>query len=60
MVKKKEIDVVLRKALSIEFRDRIGKVVNPYEGERTSDRMIGVTSRALRNGIEVKKSFLIL
>lgn len=54
---KEEIDIALTKALSIEFREQIGKVVNPYEGYRTSDRVIEVISKALRDGIDIKKRF---
>lgn len=54
---KEEIDIALNKALSIEFRNQIGKVVNPYEGYRTTDRIIEVISKALDDGINIKKKF---
>lgn len=52
-----EIDLALNKALSHEFNREISGYKNPYEGERTSDKIIEVLREALNNGIDIKKKF---
>lgn len=52
-----EIDFALNKALSYEFNREISGYNNPYEGERTSDKIIEVIREALDNGIDIKKKF---
>lgn len=52
-----EIELALNKALSYEFNLEILKYKNPYEGEKTSDKIIGVIKEALYNGINIKKEF---
>lgn len=52
-----EIESALNKALSHEFNLEILKYKNPYEGEKTSDKIIGVIKEALYNGINIKKEF---
>lgn len=52
-----EIDEALNQALAFDFRNKIRKVENPYEGEQTSDKIIGIISQALETGFDLKKSF---
>lgn len=54
---KAEIESALNKALSDEFKDKIVQVKNPYEGDRTSDRIVEVIHKALCHGIDIKKKF---
>lgn len=54
---KQEIEQALRTSLSAEFRSKVKYVRNPYEGEKTSDRIIRIISGALDNGIDIKKKF---
>lgn len=52
-----EMDAALSKALSWEIREKARGVQNPYEGTNTSDGIIDVISRALNEGINLKKVF---
>lgn len=52
-----EIDEALQKALSDEFRKTLDIVQNPYERERTSDRIIEIIKDVLNKGIDVKNKF---
>ncbi len=54
---KRQIILALEKALSPEFKAGLSKAKNPYEGERTSDRILEIISKALRDGIDMKKRF---
>ena len=51
------IEEALMKALSSEFRNRIANVTNPYEGERTSERIVETIRREVCQGMDVKKDF---
>ena len=52
-----EIEGALNKALSLEFREQIKAVTNPYEGEKTSSRIVDIIYMALDRGINLKKGF---
>lgn len=52
-----EMNAALNKALSWEIREKARDVQNPYEGKNTSDRIVNVISRALNEGINLKKVF---
>ena len=54
---KKQITLALEKALSPEFRVGLSIAKNPYEGERTSDTILEIIDKALRDGIDMKKRF---
>lgn len=53
----KQIEEALQKALSSEFRDKIANVKNPYEGERTSDEIVEIITKAVYEGIDIRKKF---
>lgn len=53
----KEIEDALLQALSPEFRQVAAKTKNPYEGVRTSDRIVETICQSLDKGIELKKEF---
>lgn len=52
-----DIENALATALSAEFRSKSKYVKNPYEGVRTSDRIIEIISDSLNKGINIKKRF---
>lgn len=52
-----QIDTALKRALSPEFRQYILDVNNPYEGERTSERIVDTIRKQLNKGIDIKKKF---
>lgn len=52
-----EIERALNQALSVEFRNEIKNVKNPYEGEKTSARIVEIICQELDKGINLKKSF---
>lgn len=52
-----EIERAFDLALSTEFRYKIQNACNPYEGERTSDKIIEVIIKSLEEGINLKKKF---
>ena len=54
---KQEIEKALDTALSVEFRNKAEHVRNPYEGEKTSDKIIEIISDSLDHGINIKKKF---
>lgn len=55
--KAEQIEEALKTALLPEFREKIMDIKNPYEGERTADQIIEIVSKALHDGIEIKKKF---
>lgn len=52
-----EIELALVQALSPEFQERTKKTKNPYEGNDTSNRIIGIIGKAIQQGIDIKKQF---
>lgn len=54
---KHEIEKALEKALSQEFRRKVENVKNPYEGDKTSDKIIESIKKSLDEGIDIKKNF---
>ncbi len=52
-----EIEAAVMKALSAEFNGMIADKENPYEGEQTSEKIIGVIEQVLHEGIDVRKRF---
>ena len=52
-----DIESALLKALSHEFRDKITKIKNPYEGYQTSYEIVKIIRETLYNGIDVRKKF---
>lgn len=52
-----EIENALRLALSNDFRKKLINMVNPYEKEGTSERIVDTICQALEQGIEIKKTF---
>lgn len=54
---KEAIEKALEKAMSAEFRKKVENVINPYEGEKTSDKIIQIISDSLEKGIDIKKRF---
>jgi len=54
---KEEIANSLNQVLSVEFREKIKDIVNPYERDHTSDRIIVEIKNALAKGIDLKKTF---
>lgn len=52
-----QIEAALLKALSPEFRSKIKNIKNPYEGRQTSDKIIEIIEKSLREGIDVRKKF---
>lgn len=55
-----EIEDALNQALFPQFRKKMKKVRNPYEGENTSDKIVDIITRSLECGIDLKKSFFDL
>ena len=53
----KQIEMALINALSPEFRNKIAVVKNPYEGERPSAEIVEMISKAVNEGISIKKQF---
>ncbi len=53
----REIESALETALSPAFRHKASEVFNPYEGERTSDKILKIICSALEKGINLKKKF---
>lgn len=54
---KQEIEMALEKAFSQEFRNKVKGIRNPYEGEKTSDKIMECIKNSLDEGIEIKKKF---
>lgn len=54
---REQIEDALLKALSSKFRNKIANVQNPYEGERTSDEIVEIISKAVYEGIDLRKRF---
>ena len=52
-----QIDAALMKALSDEFRDKISGIKNPYEGEKTSEKIVEIISKRVYEGIDTRKKF---
>ena len=52
-----EIEIALKKALSIEFNEQIKDCMNPYEGNDTSMTIINLIESSLDLGISIKKKF---
>ena len=52
-----EINLALKKALSLDFKEKLVNCKNPYEGEKTSDKIIKIVNNALEKGIFIKKEF---
>lgn len=52
-----DMERALMWALSAEFKDGIRGMKNPYEGCRTSQRIVDVIGEALDRGIDLKKKF---
>ena len=52
-----DMERALMRALSAEFKDGIRGMKNPYEGCRTSQRIVDVIGEALDRGIDLKKKF---
>lgn len=53
----KQIEMALINALSSEFKSEIAVVKNPYEGECPSDKIVETISKAVNEGIIIKKHF---
>ena len=54
------IESALSRALAFDFRNKVKNMKNPYEGERTSDKIVEEINKALNKGINLKKSFFDL
>lgn len=54
---KVQIEAALMKALSPEFRNRILGVKNPYEGDRTSEKIVEIITKKVYDGIGMNKKF---
>lgn len=54
---KEQIEGALMQALSLDFKKRIAKIKNPYEGEQTSEKIVEIIAKALYQGIDIKKKF---
>ena len=54
---KNEIKEAIHKAMKEEFRKRIKFIQNPYEGEKTSEKIIEIIRQKLNEGVECKKQF---
>lgn len=52
-----KIEAALMKALSSEFRNKISGAKNPYEGERTSEKIVEIISKKVYEGIDIRKKF---
>ncbi|MDE7018022.1 MAG: UDP-N-acetylglucosamine 2-epimerase (hydrolyzing) [Lachnospiraceae bacterium] len=52
-----EIEAALARAMSPEFQKIAAKAENPYEGVRTSDRIVETIRQSLDKGIDLKKEF---
>lgn len=52
-----EIEAAVIRALSPEFNQTISDMGNPYEGEKTSETIVGEIQQSLCEGINVKKRF---
>lgn len=52
-----QIEKALLRALSPEFREKAANAKNPYEGEKPSEKIVQIISKALCDGIEVRKRF---
>ena len=52
-----QIEAALLKGLSPAFKNEIEGSKNPYEGKETSAKIVEVMSRALKEGIDMKKGF---
>ncbi len=52
-----DINAALKKVLMSDFRESIKGQRNPYEGERTSRKILDVIMMELEKGIEMKKKF---
>ena len=52
-----DINAALKKVLMSDFRESIKGQRNPYEGERTSRKILDVIMMELEMGIEMKKKF---
>lgn len=46
-----------RQMMSDNFRKKIRKCDNPYEGEKTSEKIIEIIKKTLEDGIDIKKKF---
>lgn len=55
-----EIEEAFEKATSKDFAEGCKDFCNPYEGDNTSEKIIEITKRILKEGIELKKSFIDL
>lgn len=54
---REQIEAALMRALSSEFRNKISNVINPYEGERTSEKIVEIISKKVYEGIDIRKKF---
>lgn len=54
---REQIETALMKALSSEFRNKISGVQNPYEGERTSEKIVEIISKKVYEGVDIRKKF---
>ncbi len=52
-----QIEAALQKALSFEFRNKVADVRNPYEGNKTSEEIVKMISKAVHDGIDLRKKF---
>lgn len=52
-----EIEDALDLALSNEFKSKLINIDNPYEGKRTSERIVQTICQCLEQGIDMKKEF---
>lgn len=52
-----QIEAALQKALSSEFRNKVANVRNPYEGNKTSEEIVKMISKAVHDGIDLRKKF---
>ena len=57
---KEQIEKALIKALSSEFRAEILNIKNPYEGEKTSEKIFEIINEVAYNLDEVRKRFFDL
>lgn len=54
---KEEIEKALQLAFSVEFRNGLSNMTNPYEKEGVSDAIVQTVTKFLKKGINLKKKF---
>lgn len=54
---KVKIKKAIDKAISLEFKEKIRNIVNPYEGNNTSKKIIYILKEKVMNGVNLNKKF---